>query len=475
MALLLINLPLLAAALAYVLKDDRQRVRLLPLTATLHLALTVFALGFWTWKPDAWFRLDPLGGWVLLIVSALMALCAWYAPSYLALRPERDHRIFSTCFLATLGMASLTCAARHPAVLWVGAESLSLVTTPLLYFNHHRRSLEATWKYLVICSVGMALALLGTFFVAYAAQAGGVGDALYFDQLNLHAGQLPAPWLRAGFVLLLVGYGTKLGLAPMHTWKPDAYGETPGIVGTVLAGGVTSCAFLSVTRYHALLTAAGEGPFVRGLLIVLGLLSMGWAFALIIRQQDLRRMLAYSSVEHVGILAFGLGIGGAAVRFALLHVAANALLKTVLFLSSGNLIRAYGTRDMDQMKGALRRLPLTGWMLFLGFIGITSSPPFLTFQSVFGISSTAFASGQFLSGSAFLLLLFAIFVAMGAHVLPMVQGEAPEAAPVMPDTLGTTLPVLTALLLVVVLGLWMPQGLAHLLQRAADVAIGGIR
>ncbi len=474
MAVALINLPLLAALLVWFLATDRARARVLPVVALLHLALVVAALTVWPWKPDAWFRLDPLGGWVLLVVSTLFVVTSFYAPAYLALRPEGNHRVSCACFLLTLAMASLVAASRHPGILWVGVEALTLATTPLLYFNHNKRSLEATWKYLVICSVGMALAMLGTFFVAYAAQSAGIGEPLYFDRLLPLAPRLPGVWMKAGFVLLLVGYGTKMGLAPMHTWKPDAYGETPGIVGTVLAGAVTSCAFLALMRMYALVNGAGEGPFARGLLVALGLLSMGWAFAFMVRQADLRRLLAYSSVEHMGILAFAIGIGGGAVRFALAHVAANAFVKAALFLASGNLVRAYDARDLGDISGAVRRLPVSGWLFAFAFLAVTGAPPFAPFVNLLGISSAALSTGRGLAAAGFLALLFAIFVAMGASLLPSLFGRPSRRRTRTPygDTLGTTLPVAAALGLTLVLGLWMPSSLEAFLGRAAALVEG---
>jgi hydrogenase-4 component F len=424
-------------------------------------------------KPQAWFRLDPLGGWVLLVVSVLFTLCALYAPAYLALRRDRDFRVFGVCMLGFLSMASLVAAARHPGVLWVGMEAMTLATTPLLYFNHNKRSLEATWKYLLLCSVGMALALLGTFFVAYAAQLGGLGEPLYFDRLMERAPFMPASWLKAGFVLLLVGYGTKMGLAPLHAWKPDAYGETPGLVGTILAGGVTSSAFLALMRMHGLLCAAGQGDFARRILLVMGLLSMAWAFAFMVRQTDLRRLLAYSSVEHMGILAFGVGIGGAAARLALFHVAANALVKCALFLGSGNIVRAFATRNLGELGGALRRLPVSGWAFFLGFLAVVGAPPFAPFTSLLGITGAAMA-GHPLAGGLFLALLACIFVAMGSTILPVLQGrpKAERARTRFRDTPGLTAPLWGALLLALLLGVWVPRPLDSLLTRAASLVEG---
>ena len=208
-------------------------------------------------------------------------------------------------------MMTLITVAHHLGLMWVAMEATTLAAAPLLYFNRNPRSLEATWKYLLIGSVGIALALLGSFFLAYAALYTGLGTLAALRRSGAQRAALSRPWLHAAFVLLLVGYGTKMGLAPMHTWKPDAYGEAPGLVGTLLAGGLTSCAFLAILRVYQICTAAGEAEFARELLIALGLLSMASPAVFMARQRDFKRMLAYSSVEHMGILVLGIGIGGA--------------------------------------------------------------------------------------------------------------------------------------------------------------------
>src|SRR5262249_32497545 len=178
---------------------------------------------------------------------------------------------------------------------------------------------------------------------------------LLFDQLTAEAPLLSAPWLHAAFVLLFVGFGTKMGLAPMHTWKPDAYGEAPGVVGTLLASGVTGCAFLALLRVYQVCCASAEAAFARDLMIVLGLLSMAFAAVFLASQRDFKRMLAYSSVEHMGILVLGVGIGGPGVYGALLHLINNGLTKGALFLSAGNIQRAYGSKLTGEVSGALRR------------------------------------------------------------------------------------------------------------------------
>jgi len=471
----LIALPLLAAALAFSLDSVAARVRLLPATATLHLAGLLWTLRGWDrLAAGSWLGLDALGGWTLLVISVLFLFCAYYAPAYLALRPERDNRIFVASFLAFLGLATLLAAARHPGLVWVAMETTTLATAPLIYFNHNRRSIEATWKYLIIGSVGIALALLGTLFLAYSAHMGGLSEPLFFSSLMQGAGQLSRPWLRAGFVLALVGYGTKMGLAPLHTWKPDAYGESPGVIGALLAGGVTSCAFLALLRFYAIVAAAGEIQFARELMVGMGLLSMLWAAVFMVRQLDIRRLLAYSSVEHMGILAFGIGIGGRAARFALFHLAANALVKGVLFMAAGNINRSYASKRLPYVRGAIRRTPVSGWLFFLGFLAITGTPPFAPFISEFNIAAAALARPYLWTGVAFLVLLGGIFLAMSDTVVQVVFGTPPPNRVRTPykDTLATTAPLVLALALSVTMGLWLPGPLTEMIRSAATLVEG---
>lgn len=473
--LLLIILPLLAAVVAWGIPSPAVRVRLLPTTALLHLGLLSLVLRGWRDLPQgAWLGLDALGGWVLMVISVLFTICALYAPSYLALRPDRDHRIFTVCLLAFLGLASLLAQARHPGVAWVAIETMTLSTAPLIYFNRNRRSIEATWKYLVLGSVGIALALLGTLFVAYAAHMGGVEEPLHYTRLMAEAGRLSRPWLRAGFVLCMVGYGTKMGLAPLHSWKPDAYGETPGIVGALLAGGVTSCAFLALLRIYAIVAAAGEGPFAREIFVGFGLLSMVWALVFMVGQVDFKRLLAYSSVEHMGILVFGIGIGGLAARFALFHLAANALVKSVLFLSAGNIHRSYASKQLPHVTGAIRRTPVSAGLFFMAFLAITGLPPFAPFISEFNIASSALTTGHVFAGTAFLVLLGGIFITMSDTVMQVVFGVPSPQRVRTPykDSFATTAPLVLALSLALGLGLWLPRPMRDMLEGAARTVEG---
>jgi hydrogenase-4 component F len=353
--------------------------------------------------------------------------------------------------------------------MWVAIEATTLSCGPMIYFNQTARSIEATWKYLLIGSVGIALALLGSFFLACSAQQAQLPPSLNLADLLHQAPHLDTRWLHAAFVLLLVGYGTKMGLAPMHTWKPDAYGEAPGMAGALLAGGVTSCAFLAILRVYQVCVAAGEAAYAGRTLVLIGLISMALAGAFMVGQRDFKRMLAYSSVEHMGILALGIGIGGLATFGALLHMVNNGLAKGVMFLSAGNIHRAYDSKTIDDVRGALRRVPVSGGLFLAGFIAVTGSPPFGPFLSEFTILNGALDQGRYAVSALYLAFLLVVFMGMGATVLTVVQGAPSPAAQAgrYRDGFLTAAPGLAFMALVLMLGLYVPEPLRRALNEAA--------
>lgn len=472
--------PLAMAALTYAVPSNRWRPWLLPLGGAGHLALVAMAIiqhagGDRLTGLDGSLQLDSLGQVVLGLISVLFFLCSLYAPAYLALRADRPNRVFCANLLFSLSMMTTVTLSHHLGLMWVAMEATTLASATSIYFNHNARSLEATWKYLLIGSVGIALALFGSFFLAYSALKANLETTLLFDQLIRDAKDLNPAWLHAAFVLLFIGYGTKMGLAPMHTWKPDAYGEAPGVVGTLFAGGVTSCAFLAILRVYQICRAGAEAQFAREIMVFMGLLSMAVAAVFMVRQRDFKRMLAYSSVEHMGILVLGIGIGGPlAVYGALLHLINNGLTKGVLFLSAGNIHRAYGSKLTDHVRGAIQRVPWSGALFLAGFLAITGSPPFGPFISEFTIVNAAFVREHFVAGGLFLLLLGIVFIGMGATVLAVVQGVEPPQLENngYHDSANTVVPILLFLALVLCLGLYIPPSLETLLHEAAALVEG---
>jgi len=466
----LIILPLFGALVSWLIPYDRLRPKVLSLFTFAHLGITIQLLTFTPPEsPDGWFHFDALGKIVLLSTSLLFLTCAFYSIGYLKYRRERSNRVICIGMLVCLSAASLVTITHHLGLMWVALETTTIFMAPMIYFNRNARSIEATWKYLLICSVGVALALIGLYFLAYATIVAQVEPSLLLDDLMRDAGKLSSGWVHAAFVFLLVGFGTKMGLAPLHTWKPDAYGEAPGLVGALLSGGLVNLAFLALLRVYQLCLATREIAFFQNALIGMGLFSMIVAAVFMARQADFKRMLAYSSVEHVGIMAVALGLGGKAIFGALFHVFANGLSKGVLFLSSGNIHRSYNSKSTDHVRGALRRLPWSGGLFLAGFIAVTGSPPFAPFISEFTVVSSAFIQGRYIVGTLFLVSLGIIFIGMALTVLPMVMGEAPPDSEKTSyrDSFWMVAAPLFLLLLVFLLGVWIPAPLMTLLKDGA--------
>ena len=485
----LILLPALAAVAAVLIRSDRRRRALLVAVAATHLAL---AAACWfappALAPGTWVGLDAAGRLFLGIASLLFLATAVYAAHSLG-REARGRQTeadtgsvfvnapeatFTACLLAFLSTMSLVAASRHLGVLWVAVEATTLATAPLIYFHRQPSSLEATWKYLLVCSVGIALALLGNFLLVVAsAAADGSDGTLLVTELVARGGTLRAPWLKAAFAFLLVGYGTKMGLVPMHTWLPDAHSEAPSPVSALLSGALLNCAFLGILRAHSICAAAGLGDFSGGLLVAFGLATVAVAAAFLANAADYKRMLAYSSIEHMGLLALGAGLGGAALYGALLHAVNHSAVKAGLFLLAGNFLAAYRTKTIARVGGGIRRLPASGLLWLAGLFAIAGSPPFGTFASEFTILKEAFAPGRAAIGVAVLAALAIAFAGMSKAFLGMALGRASDDAPAEREAAATVWPALALLAVSLLLGFWIPSGLQAGLEHAARLLGGG--
>jgi hydrogenase-4 component F len=281
-------------------------------------------------------------------------------------------------------------------------------------------------------------------------------------------------WLRAAFVFILIGFGTKMGLAPMHSWKPDTYGEAPSLVGGLMGGALTSCAFLGLARVVSICVAAGQGGFVRPPLIAFGLISLVVATAFIIGQGDIKRLLGYSSVEHMGLLVLALGLGGVGAYGAVLHSLNNGIAKAMVFLAVGNVVLATGTSSADRIRGLLRRMPASGVLLVIGLFAVTGSPPFGMFISELTIVGAAIGTYPWIA-AVVIVLLAIIFVGIAAMILEMVYGsrerdETPTASGGDRPWLLVAPAVLAVLALA--LGVYLPAPLADALSDAAR-SLGG--
>ena len=444
MILALVMLPLLAGLAAFALPSSGGRRGLLMGAAAAHAVLTALC---WKTTPapalGGWLALDAAGLLFLSLTSGLFLMVSIYIVGYLGQEANRrandpeegflfdnaPEAVFIGCLLLFLASMTLVTVSQHFGLLWVAIEATTLASAPLIYFHRHHRSLEATWKYLLICSVGIALALLANFFLSEAATQTGDGSfPMVLSDLEAHAKNLQTPWFKVACLLFFVGYGTKMGLAPLHTWLPDAHSEAPSAVSALLSGAVLNCAFLGLVRVQQICIAADLVDFSRDIWIALGLISLVVSAVFILGQTDYKRLLAYSSVENMGIIAVGMGLGGVGVFGAMLQAVNHSLAKGMLFLLSGNILGRYHSKNISRVRGLLLAAPATGLLWLAGFLAITGTPPFGLFLSKFTILKAAFDGGHLWIAIVLLIFLAVIFIGMTTAFLAMAQGEPEKIA-----------------------------------------------
>lgn len=488
----LIALPLFAAGVAYVLNSNRAARMLLVFGGVGHFVLSVLCVSLGLGRDGVWLALDPPGAFFLLITSVLFLAVSAHTAIWLdrdrrlSLSPfdaahkgsgRMPERLFVPCMLGFLAMMSMVICSRNFGLLWVAMEATTLVSAPLLCFHRSDRSLEAMWKYLLVCSVGIGLALFGCMLLATSAKfIQGAEVGLGFDELFDAAPNLHHGWLKMAFVFMLAGFGAKMGLAPFHTWLPDAHSEAPAPISALLSGSLLNCAFLGVLRIRQVCVGAGIADFCSPFLIALGLLSLLVAAAFIVGQLDYKRLLAYSSVEHIGVATLGIGLGGDAVFGSLYHLLNHSLTKGMLFMLAGNLLLRYGTRAIGEVRGAIRAAPWTAVLLLAGLLAITATPPFGLFISEFTILSVAIKSGHFLVAGLYLLLLAVAFAGMSFAFVKMLFGEPSPSVSSQGQAetaLRSESPSLLAAplllgLATLVLGVWLPGPLAQIVNSAID-------
>jgi hydrogenase-4 component F len=443
-------------------------------TGLLHLLVTLRNVHHpWPSIAPGYFDATPAGLLVLLVTSFIFVFIAWYAVFYMREQEMGNEPIFLGCMLLFLGTMSMAALADHPIMLWIAIEATTLVSAPLIFINRSKKAIEATWKYVLICSVGIALALLGFFFITLSMDQGGLDVPLTFSSLNTAARQLDPLWLKTGCIFVLIGFGTKMGLAPMHTWLPDAHSEAPSPASALLSGALLNCAFLGIFKVHTLLVLAGLGEFSGSLLIGFGLFSMLLAGIFILRQPDYKRMLAYSSVENMGVIAFGVGIGGLALYGAMLHLIHHSLIKSSLFLSAGNLVLGFGTKLVAKCGGMVRLLPRTFVSFFGGFIAISGLPPFGVFLSELLIILGAFQTGHPVAAGLFIASLVLVLAGLVQIVTAMSFGPCDEEI-LVPEQLLRLIPPYGLLLTSMVLTIWMPATLYHTIVDTISIIGGAI-
>jgi len=414
---LIFLIPFVAGILAFFLPKAVGRWSLIG-TGAIHLVLSLI---LWDTRPkavfDQYFAVTPEGLLSLLVISLLFFLISIYTVSYLKESEIHTENVFTGFMLLFLSTMTMVTVSDHIMVLWIAIEATTLASAPLIYTHRSSASLEATWKYVLICSVGIAMALLGSVLITLSMDIGNVDVALSFSAITGVAGKLDPFWLKAGFVFILVGYGTKMGLAPMHTWLPDAHSEAPSPASALLSGVLLNCAYLGIFKTNKIMHAAGLGSFSGAILMVFGLMSILAAATFIIKQNEYKRMLAYSSIENMGIIAFGTGIGGIGVYGAVICMIHHSLIKSSLFLSSGNILLGYGDRFIKNTGDMVSRMPKTFLAFFAGFAGISGFPPFGIFIGELFIILGAFRAKHYIMVGIFILSLCVIFAGFANQVM----------------------------------------------------------
>lgn len=483
--LLLLIVPFIVGLISFFIIEKNLQKLILIGVSIIYFILVIFVWIFFDEKDlislfDKWFVIDSIGLIFLTIIAILFLGVSFYGIDALFLERHEEEikkkiftheSIFTGCLVLFLGAMTIVITTTHLAIIWVGIEATTLVTAPLIYFHKTKKSLEATWKYLLICSVGIAIALLGVFFVAIA--NGDKGD-LILENLLLNAKNLNIQWLKASFLLLFVGYGTKMGLSPFHMWLPDAHSEAPSKISALLSGLLLNCAFLGIIRIYQVCIKSGIGDYCKEIFIIFGLLSLFFAAIFIIAQKDYKRMLAYSSIENMGILIFGLGVGGIAVYASLFNTLAHSLTKAGLFLTAGNILFLYNTKNISNVSGLIKRDHFTGLLWLFGFLLITGTPPAAIFMVKFMILKELIYTGKYLMVFLFLFPLVVIFIGMAKIFLSMSYGEIDSTNLIKINRLGFFRLIVPFIFfcLVIIMGLFFPDWLNNIFVESSKV-LGG--
>ena len=420
------------------------------------------------------FLVDPFNVFLVALTAFVGMTTSLFSRPYMRIEEQHGRltpgrlRLYHSMFQLFMFTMLLALTTNNVGILWVAMEAATLATVLLVSLYRTPASLEAAWKYFILCGVGIAQALFGTILLYFAAEKllGAGGGALLWTELNAVRADLEPTVVSLAFVFLLVGYGTKVGLVPLHNWLPDAHAEGPTPVSAVLSGLLLNVALYAVVRCKVLVDGALPDAFAKDLMIGFGLLSVVVAALLLSRQKDIKRLFAYSSIEHMGIVTFAFGIGGPIANFAgLLHMTVHSLTKSAIFFAVGHAVQKTGTQVMDDIRGLVTISPMVGWGLALGTVAILGMPPFGVFASEFLILTTAMREQPWAT-PLLLAALGVAFAAVFSKVQPMVFGETTAMRlPVRP----AMIPVFTHLSIVLMLGLWIPPFLAEWYRNAAKL------
>jgi len=474
MEILFIITTLIIVALLNVLVKRRSVIELFSIIASsvvlvesIVVALKVSVSG--VYSPFVFFSVDSLGAIVMLIIACIGFATTIYSIRYLQQETAkgiigftrvRQYFVLLNIFLAAMFLA---VTASNPVFAWISIEATTLSTAFLISFYNKPSAIEAAWKYLIINSIGLLLGFFGTLLYFTSMSSLGENGFVSWQSLMANAAHLDPLIAKIAFIFVLIGYGTKVGLAPMHTWKPDAYSKAPNPIGALLSGALLPVAFIVILKFKNVTDAAIGPQFSQNLLIIFGILSIAVAALIMFNVRNYKRLLAYSSIENAGVMALGFGFGGLGISATILHLIYHSLVKGIMFFSSGNLLLKYNSAKIKNIKGALGIVPFTSILFIAGFLIVTGVPPFGIFLTKMQILSVGIQVNPIITIIA-LFFMTLIFIGFLKHIISMFFSQKPEDIEVGEGNIWLIIPPLILLVTIIILSFYIPPFLSILIN-----------
>jgi hydrogenase-4 component F len=473
MITILLLLPVLLGLIVLLVKKQWLTRTSLLIIPAVYLAVVILRLYGIEWIilpgwAQPYFSFDSIGIFFLTIMSIVFAITSIYSLFYFnehQLSPQQEATYTVIIFVFVSSMTGVLLAT-HLALLWVFVEATTLSSALLIYFERKKSSLEAAWKYVYICSIGIALAFIGIILLSIGSRS---FDSLFFSDLYKHALEINPFWLQIAFAFIFIGFGTKIGIAPIHAWLPDAHSEAPSPVSALLSGTLLNSALLGLFRVQGIMISAHKEYFSNFLLLITGFFSLLISAVFMLQIKNYKRMLAYSSIENMGILFIGISLGYPGIFAAMLHTIAHSFSKASLFLTSGNILNLYKTKNPDEIHGLIKKDPVTGWIWIISLLSISGLPLFPAFISKFLIIKAFFTLGMGWLSIPFFILLAVILYGMGGTVFKMSFGNIQEGDTAERLSITAYIGQIILLVLLLMIGTNIPQNILTFIKNAAGI------
>ncbi len=481
----LFSIPFIAALITIVTKRSYRLIEIVAIIAALAEAVLVIGVArpvqtIWhttiawpsitSYQISGYFSFDALSVYIVSLIATVIVFTTWYAIGYFRKEVEKNilgfrrvrqfYALFHLCVMAMF----LAVSSLNPLVFWISLEATSLTSVFLVSLYNKPKSTEAAWKYLIINSLALLLALLGTTLLTAMAGTQGVEGIVTWDSLIGAAPHINPLVAKIAFVFILVGYGTKVGWAPLHTWKPDAYSKAPTPLTALMASGFLALAWYGMLRFFLVGNAIGIGDFIRTSFLIFGVASVVLGALIMMVQRNYKRFFAYSSIEHAGLLAIGFGLGNVfGIYASLLHLLYHSLAKPLAFFGAGNVFLKYGTTKLSHVRGLVRVAPVTAGIMIVACVTLMGLPPFGIFSSELTLLLAAFASHPYV-GAVISIFLVLSFIATLRMVAGLLTGESPENVEKGEPSSLTLAPAIVLGILLLVLSVWLPLWFPTLFQ-----------